>query len=372
MKHLHIADAHRSLGAQFVEYAGWEMPVSYSSLAEEHMAVRNAVGIFDASHMGEFSIKGPQALDFLQKVTTNDISKITVGGAQYSTVLNEHGGTRDDIFLYRLGETEYFLVCNASNVEKIASWLNEKNDLGAEINDITMTTTLFAVQGPKALATMQGLTDYDLTAMKRNKAAWVDIEGAIALVSRTGYTGEDGFEVFLTNEPMASPVRAEKLWKAILKSGEKYGIRPCGLGARDTIRLEAGLCLYGNELTEEISPLEAKIAYAVSLDKGSFIGRNALLNQKNSGLEKTRVGLRMLEAGIPRQGHGIFREGSKVGWVSSGTFSPLLKVGIAMGYVPPDVKVGDTLSIEIHERKRAARVAEWPFYNPEMYGHKRK
>lgn len=360
------------MGAQFVEYAGWEMPLSYTSLAEEHMAVRNAVGIFDASHMGEFSVKGPKALDFLQSVTTNDVSRLAVGSAQYSTITNELGGTKDDIFVYRLGESDYMIVCNAANVAKIGSWLAEKNREGTEIKDITLTTTLFAIQGPKALSTLQELTDFDLGKLKRFEAAWVDLGGAIALVSRTGYTGEDGFEIFLTNEPMESPKRAEALWMAIMKSGESHGIKACGLGARDTARLEAGLCLYGKELTEEISPLEARIEYAVNLEKGNFVGSDALREQKKSGLKKVRVGLRMLELGIPRHGHEIFKNGAKVGSVSSGTFSPLLKVGIAMGFVPPETKAGEILSIEIHERKRAAKVVEWPFYNPSMYGHKRK
>lgn len=372
MKLLHIANEHRSLGAQFVEFAGWEMPLSYTSLAEEHMAVREAVGLFDVSHMGEFSVKGPEALNFLQSVTTNDVSKLAVGGSQYSTVTNERGGTRDDILVYRLGETDYVVVCNASNVEKIGGWLTGKNKVGARIKDITMTTTLFALQGPKAQPTLQSLTDFDLTQIRRFRTAWVDVAGVATLVSRSGYTGEDGFELYLMDEPMSNPKRAGKIWEAMLKAGEGYGIKPCGLGARDTTRLEAGLCLYGNELTEEISPLEAKIDFAVRFEKGDFIGRDALLEQKKSGLKKVRVGLRMMEPGIPRHGHKIFRDGTNIGSVSSGTFSPLLKIGIAMGFVPPETKVGETLSIEIHERKRAAKVVEWPFYNPDMYGFKRK
>ncbi len=372
MKQLHISNVHRALGAQLVDYAGWEMPLSYTGLAEEHMAVREAAGIFDASHMGEFSVRGPKALDLIQNVVTSDASKLAVGGAQYAAMTNERGGTKDDIFVYRLGENDYMIVCNASNVGKIGAWLSEKNSPGAEVRDITMTTTLFAVQGPKALPSLQELTGFELGKLKRFKAAWVDFGGAVALVSRTGYTGEDGFEVFLTNEPMASPKRAERLWTSILEAGAKYGLKPCGLGARDTLRLEAGLCLYGNELTEEISPLEARIEYAVSLDKGSFIGLDVLREQKKSGVKRTRVGLRMLEPGIPRHGYGIFKGDAKVGEVSSGTFSPLLKVGIAMGYLPPDVKTEETVSIEIHERKRAAKVVEWPFYNPTLYGHKRK
>ncbi|MFH1821492.1 MAG: glycine cleavage T C-terminal barrel domain-containing protein [Methanobacteriota archaeon] len=258
----------------------------------------------------------------------------------------------------RLDESDFVVVCNASNVKKIGDWFVEKNKLGAEIKDITLMTTLFALQEPKALQTLQSLTDFDLTQIKRFKTAWVNVAGVVSLVSRTGYTGEDGFKLFLVDEPISNPKRAEKLWRAMLKAGENFGIKPCGLGARDSTRLEAGLCLYGNELTEEISPLEARIQYAVKLDKGDFIGRDALLEQKKFGPKKVRVGLRMLEPSIPRHGHEIFRDGIKVGSVSSGTFSPLLKSGIAMGFVPPETKVGETLSIEIHERKRAARVVD--------------
>ncbi|MGQ9788756.1 MAG: glycine cleavage system aminomethyltransferase GcvT [Candidatus Hadarchaeaceae archaeon] len=372
MKQLHIVNIHRSLGAQMIEFAGWEMPLSYTSLTEEHMAVREAAGLFDVSHMGEFKVSGKEALRFLQMVTTNDVSKLEILGSQYSTVTNERGGTRDDILVYRLAENDYLVVCNAANVEKIGNWFAQKNNFDVEIKDITMKTTLFALQGPKAMPTLQKLTDFDLSKIKRFRCAWVNIAGVESLVSRTGYTGEDGLEMFLMDEPQDNPRRAEELWKTILKAGKESGLKPCGLGARDTLRLEAGLCLYGNELTEEISPLEARIDFAVKLDKGDFIGREALLEQKKSGVKEIRIGLRMLEPGIPRQGYNIFRDGEKIGWVSSGTFSPLLKKGIAMGYVPPEVNVGDILSIEIHNRKRRAEAVEWPLYNPERYGSKRK
>jgi len=372
MKQLPLANIHRSLGAQFVEFAGWEMPLSYTSLVEEHMTVRDAVGVFDVSHMGKISVKGVGALDFLQGVTTNDVSKLNVGKIQYSTVLNERGGTRDDVLVYLLDEDNYLIVCNAVNVEKIREWFHENNEDRTMIDDLTMETPLFALQGPKALPTLQSLTDYDLSRIGRFRTAWIEVAGSKILASRSGYTGEDGFELFLMDEPVANPKGAEKIWKALLEAGKDHGIKPCGLGARDTLRLEAGLCLYGNELNEEISPLEARIEFAVKLDKGDFVGRDALLKQKKSGLRKIRVGLRMLEPGIPRHGYEIYREGEKIGWVSSGTFSPLLRIGIAMGFVPPDIKLGETLSIEIHERKRRARVVEWPFYNPDLYGFRRK
>lgn len=372
MKQLHLANVHRSLGAQFIEFAGWEMPLSYTSLAEEHLAVREAVGLFDISHMGEFTVKGSGALNFLQHVATNDVSRLVIGGSQYSTVTNERGGTKDDVVVYCMGENDFMIVCNASNVEKIGKWLVEQKYPGVEIEDITTTTTLFALQGPKAQLTLQRLTGFDLAQIKRFNIASIDVAGIRTLVSRSGYTGEDGFELFIMGETVFNPARAEKLWKALLKAGEGWGIKPCGLGARDTTRLEAGLCLYGNELTEDITPLEARIEFAVKFDKGDFVGRDALLKQKSSCLKRIRIGLRMLEAGIPRQGYEIFRDEIRIGSVTSGTFSPLLKVSIAMGYVVPDVKDGENLSVEIHGKKRAAKVVEWPFYDSKIYGRERK
>ncbi len=370
MKQLHIADVHRSLGAQMVEFVGWEMPLIYSSVAEEHLAVREAAGLFDVSHMGEFSVRGPRALDFLQRVTSNNVSRLVPGAGQYSTVTNERGGTKDDIIVYRLGENDFMVVCNAVNVEKLNGWFAEQKGSGVELKDITETTTMFAIQGPKAQPILQSLTNFDLTQIKRFKAAYVDVAGIRALAARTGYTGEDGFEIYLTDEPMSSPARAEKLWNALLKAGEGLGIKPCGLGARDTTRLEAGMCLYGNELTEEINPLEARIGFVVKFDKGDFIGRDSLFEQKDS-LKKVRVGLRMLEQGVPRQGYGIFHDSKNVGSVTSGTFSPLLKVGIAMGYAPPEIKEGERVSVEVHGKQRSAEIVKLPFYDTTKYGHSR-
>jgi aminomethyltransferase len=372
MKKLHIDNIHRSLSAEFTEFVGWEMPLKYSSVAEEHMAVREAAGLFDVSHMGEFLVSGPSALSFLQRVTTNNVSKLPDGGAQYSTVTNERGGTKDDITVYRIGEGNFMVVCNASNVEKIGGWFNEHRTSGVEIKDVTMTTTLFSLQGPKSQSVLQRLTGFDLTQIGRFKFAQINIAGVETLASRTGYTGENGFELYILNEPMSNPSRASKLWRAILGAGESDGVKPCGLGARDTTRLEAGMCLYGNELTEEITPLEARIDFVVKFEKGDFIGREALLMQKSSGLKRVRVGLRMLEPGIPRHGYGIFHDGEKVGWVTSGTFSPLLRVGIAIGYVSPEIGVGEKVEVDIHDRQRAAQVVSFPFYDPAKYGHTRK
>ncbi len=371
MKQLHLARAHRSLGAELVPFAGWEMPLKYTSVAEEHFAVREAVGLFDASHMGEFIVMGPRALDFLQLVTSNDVSKLAVGGAQYSTVLNERGGIRDDVVVYRLGEDEFMVVCNAVNVEKLNDWFG-KHGAGVDIRDTTISTALLAIQGPKAQQVLQPLTKFNLAQLKRFKAAETEVAGVHTLVSRSGYTGENGYELFVFDEPVSNPARVEKLWMALLQAGKGKSIKPCGLGARDTTRLEAGMCLYGNELTEEITPLEARIEFVVKLEKGEFIGRDPLLKQKNTGPKHVRVGLRMLEAGVPRQGYGVFRDGKKIGTITSGTFSPLLKVGIAMGYAEPNLKAGDKVAVEIHGKKRAAEVVDWPFYDPAKYGRTRQ
>lgn len=372
MKQLHIANVHRALGAQFVEFAGWEMPVVYTTVAEEHLAVREAAGLFDVSHMGEFKVRGSGALAFLQRVTTNDVSKLVIGAGQYSTVPNEHGGLKDDIIVYRLAEEEYLVVCNASNVEKIWNWFVQQKGPACELEDITDTTALFAIQGPKAQSILQRLTTFDLNQVsKRYKTASIDVAGIESTVARSGYTGEDGFEIFIMNESFSSATRAEKLWKEILKAGKDLGIKPCGLGARDTTRLEAGLCLYGNELSEDISPLEARIDFVVKLDKGDFIGRDALLMQKGN-LKRARVGLSMLEAGIPRHGYEISHDGEKVGSVTSGTFSPLLKIGIAMGYIPPSIKEGEKVEVEVHGKQRVAKIVSLPFYDPTKYGRTRK
>ncbi len=344
----------------------------YSSVAEEHLAVREAVGLFDVGHMGEFSVRGPKAVDFLQHVTSNDVAKLTVGDVQYSTVLNERGGIMDDVLIHRMKQDEFIVVCNAVNVEKLNGWFAQHRGDNATIKDISETTSMLALQGPNAQQVLQPLTELDLNQLKRYSATETEIAGTRVLVSRSGYTGEDGFELFIFDEPTTNSTRTENVWKTLLRAGEDAGIKPCGLGARDTTRLEAGLCLYGKELSEDTTPLEARIDFAVKFEKGKFIGRAPLLERKSAGLKHARVGLRMLEAGVPRQGYGIFKEDEKVGTVTSGTFSPLLKVGIAMGYAKPELNVGDKISVEIHGKKRAAEIVNWPFYDSTRYGHRRR
>jgi aminomethyltransferase len=355
-----------------VPFVGWDMPLKYTSIFEEHMAVRSAVGLFDISHMGEILVQGKTAIDFLQHLTTNDVSMLGLFGSQYSTVLNERGGIKDDIFVYRLDEEEYLVVVNAVNVEKIFDWFREHSSGEIKVDDITLTTAMLALQGPKAEPVLQQLTDFDLGGMKRFEANLMKVVDLELLVSRTGYTGEDGFELYLMDEPASNPGRAEKLWNAIMDAGEMSGIKPCGIGARDTTRLEAGYVLYGNELTEGITPLEARISYAVKLEKGEFIGRDALKEQKNVGLKRVRIGLRMLERGVPRQDYKLLKEGKEVGHVTSGTISPLLSTGVAMGYANPGLVPGDKLAVDIRGKPHAAEVANWPFYNTDKYGFSRK
>jgi aminomethyltransferase len=371
MKQLHITKVHHELKAQMVEFAGWDMPLQYSGIIEEHMAVRNAAGLFDISHMGEISIRGPNALDFLQRVTTNDVSKLAIGDAHYSTVLNENGGTLDDIFIYRLGEHDYMVVANAVNVDKIFKWFKNQANDEVELNDITMSTVMLALQGPMAQATLQKLTSFDLKTLGRFKAGFIEVAGTKTLVSRSGYTGEDGFELYLFDESQSEPSRAEKLWNELLNVGKEFGIKPCGLGARDSLRLEAGYVLYGHELAEYITPLEARIGFAVKLDKGDFIGREALLTQKEKGLTRTRIGLRTGDKGVPRQGYKVFADREEAGYVTSGTLSPILNVGIAMGYAPPSIKDANEVTIEIHGKQKAAEVVEMPFYDATKFGYGR-
>ena len=372
MKQLQLARIHRSLGAEMVPFVGWEMPLKYAGIAEEHMAVREAVGLFDISHMGEILVRGEASADFLQHIATNDILKLGVLDAQYSTVLNERGGIKDDIFVYRLDEREYLVVTNAVNVEKICGWFRQHASGKVEVEDITLTTVMLALQGPKAEGVLQQLTDFELGGWNRFRAAFMKVSDLQLLVSRTGYTGEDGFELYLMGEPASNPRRAEKLWNALLGAGEGVGIKPCGIGARDTTRLEAGYVLYGNELTENITPFEARISYAVKLEKGEFIGRTALKEQKKMGLRHARIGLRMLERGVPRQGYKLLKGGEEGGHVTSGTMSPLLNVGIAMGYASPDLVPGEEIAVDIRGKPYAAEVVNWPFYDPNKYGFMRR
>jgi aminomethyltransferase len=370
MKRLLLEEVHEDAGAQFIEFAGWRMPLQYTSIVSEHMAVRERAGLFDVSHMGEFLITGPGALEFLQRVTSNDVSKLAEGGAQYSTVLNEHGGVKDDVVIYRLAKARFLLVCNAVNIEKLERWFDEQKDPKTEVANISDNTVLLALQGPLAQQILQPLTPVDLRTIQRFHGQWVELAGIRCWVGRTGYTGEDGFEIFLMDLKEKDP--AVKIWRSLVDAGRSYGLALCGLGARDTTRLEAGLCLYGNELNEDITPLEARISFVVKFEKPEFIGKDALLELKQSGLKRVRVGLRMLESGVPRKGMKVLREGEVIGEITSGTFSPVLKRGIAMGYVPPSLEFGQHVEVEVHGRAKRAELVKWPFYDQTRYGWSRE
>ncbi len=365
MKQLQLSQVHQALGAELVQFAGWEMPLKYSRIIEEHLAVRRAVGLFDVSHMGEISIGGADALDFLQQMTSNNVLKLEVGAAQYAMVLNERGGVKDDVFVYRIGERDYMVVVNAVNVDKIYEWFRQKAGGEVKINDITDTTVMLALQGPRAQEVLQQLTDFELSELKRFRVAHAKVAGTETLVSRSGYTGEDGFELYILEQSASKAKQAEKVWNELLRIGEGAGIKPCGLGARDSLRLEAGFVLYGHELDEETTPLEALIDFAVKLDKGEFIGREALVEQREQGIKRKRIGLKMKGRGIPRQGYRMLKDGEEIGRVTSGALSPVLKAGIGMGYAPPGIDLGEEVAVEIHGRPRPAEIAGWPFHKEE-------
>ncbi|GIV27699.1 MAG: aminomethyltransferase [Bacteroidia bacterium] len=348
---------HIQLGAKMVPFAGFEMPVSYSGVNDEHLTVRNAVGIFDVSHMGEFVIKGKQALDLIQLITTNDASKLVDKKVQYSCMTNDNGGIVDDLLVYRWSKTEYYLVVNASNIEKDWNWIKEHNTFDAEMQNISDELCLFAVQGPKAISTLQKLTNIDLSKIPYYCFEAGELAGVKdVIISNTGYTGAGGFEVYVWNKD------AEKVWDAIMEAGKEFGIKPCGLGARDTLRLEMGFCLYGNDINDTTSPIEAGLGWITKFTK-NFIAKDILLDQKEKGVQKKLVGFEMIERGIPRQHYKIQdHQGNTIGEVTSGTQSPSLNKGIGMGYVKTELSEPDTeIFIVIREKPVKAKVVKIPF-----------
>ncbi|MDQ3536585.1 MAG: glycine cleavage system aminomethyltransferase GcvT [Bacteroidota bacterium] len=357
LKKVALNDIHIQLGGKMVPFAGYNMPVRYSSDIAEHKTVREAVGIFDVSHMGEFIIKGPHAYSLLQKTTSNDIGKLHIGQAQYAYLPNDKGGIVDDLLIYKIGEEEYMVVVNASNVEKDWDWFNRFNNEGATIKNISDTVSLFAVQGPKAAEALQSLTDTDLATLKYytfKKGTFADVDDVI--ISATGYTGAGGFEIYLPNE------HAENVWQKIMEAGAKYGIKPIGLGARDTLRMEMGYCLYGNEINDESCPLEAGLGWVTKFNK-SFTNSDKLIQKKTSGIKRKLVGFILEEKGIPRTHYKICNaEHEIIGEVTSGTLSPTLHKGIGMGYVNIAHSRPDTeILIEIRNKLFKARVAKLPF-----------
>jgi len=369
-----LYDIHRQI-AQMTVFAGFKMPLLYKGIIPEHLAVRNNVGLFDISHMGRVIVTGKDSENFLNYIITNDVSKIPPNKALYSVMCNENGGIIDDFVVYRMEEHKFLIVFNASNREKDYNWLlKHSKGFSVNINEVSDEVAMFAVQGPKAEKTLQEISTEDLSKIQRFACYTTRLTDVDVLVSRTGYTGEDGFEVFIWNAPLTNPEKAVKVWNAILKVGKPYGIEPCGLGARDTLRLEAGLCLYGNDIDETTTPLEARLSFVVKFYKEKFIGKEKLLNQKNEGVKRKRVGVKMMDPGIPRPGFEIYSDNNElIGKLTSGTFSPLLKCGIGMGYVKTsEAKTGNIVKIKIRKRLAKAEIVSFPFYNPERYGWKRK
>jgi aminomethyltransferase len=366
LKRTALSHIHEKLGAKMVPFAGYLMPVSYEGINAEHETVRNGVGVFDVSHMGEFILKGPDALDLIQRVTSNDASKLFEGKVQYSCLPNETGGIVDDLLVYCLpkqmnenNQDAYMLVVNASNIEKDWNWIQKYNTKNVDMHNISDKTSLLAVQGPKAVDVLQPLTDMNLRTMEyytfsKGKFAGVDN----VLVSATGYTGAGGFEVYFEN-----PV-AEQIWEKIFESGKAYGIKPIGLGARDTLRLEMGFCLYGNDIDDTTSPIEAGLGWITKFKK-EFTNSAALKEQKTQGVTKKLVGFEMVDRGIPRHDYEIMNaQGEKIGRVTSGTQSPSLQKAIGMGYVKPEyTSEGTEIFISIRDKKLKAKVVKVPFYD---------
>ncbi len=357
IKKIPLNDVHVSLGGKIVPFAGYEMPVRYSSDKEEHLTVRNGVGVFDVSHMGEFLIKGQGALDLIQKVTSNDASKIVDGQAQYSCFPNDKGGIVDDLIVYRFAEEDYMMVVNASNIEKDWNWVSSHNTAGVSMEDVSDDICLFAVQGPKATDALQPLTEVQLGDVKFYHFVKGEIAGVKdVIISGTGYTGAGGFELYVHKD------QAEVLWKAIFEAGAHLDIKPIGLGARDTLRMEMGYCLYGNDITDETSPLEAGLGWITKFTK-DFINSDALKAQKEAGVSKRLVGFKMVDRGIPRQGYEICDENEKViGEVTSGTMSPSLNIGVGLGYVESGMhKSGTEIYIKIRNKMVKAEISRPPF-----------
>lgn len=356
LKYVPLNDLHVKLGAKMVPFAGYNMPVRYSSDIEEHMAVRNNVGVFDVSHMGEFTVKGPEALDLIQRVTSNDASKLIDGQAQYSCLPNKTGGIVDDLIVYKIKDNDYLLVVNASNIEKDWNWISQFNNKGAAMKNISDDLCLFAIQGPKAVVTLQKLTKADLNAVKYYHFAIGEFAGVKdVIMSNTGYTGAGGFEIYVNKD------HAEKIWRAIFEAGKEFDIKPIGLGARDTLRLEMGFCLYGNDIDDSSSPLEAGLGWITKFTK-DFTNAASLKKQKDEGIKRKLAGFKMIDKGIPRHDYQIKdATGNVIGKVTSGTISPMLGIGIGLGYVTMEhAAPGSEIFIDIRGKALKAQVSKLP------------
>ncbi len=355
-KKIPLNDLHEKLGAKMVPFAGYYMPVRYSSDIEEHMTVRNGVGVFDVSHMGEFKVEGPQALDLIQRITSNDASKLVDGQAQYTCLPNEQGGIVDDLIVYKIKENDYFIVVNASNIEKDWNWFSRYNTTGATLKNLSDDICLFAVQGPKALGVLQKLTTSDLSTIKYYHFTIGEFAGvADVIMSNTGYTGAGGFEIYVNKRD------GEKVWNAIFEAGKEVNIKPIGLGARDTLRLEMGFCLYGNDIDDTTSPLEAGLSWITKFTK-DFTNSANLKKQKELGVTKKLVAFKMIDKGIPRHDYQLKdASGNVIGKVTSGTQSPVLSIGIGLGYVTTAYAApGAEIYVDVRGRSLKAQVSKLP------------
>ncbi len=348
---------HRSLGARMVDFGGWDMPVQYGGIIEEHNAVRNAVGLFDVSHMGEIEIRGPQAARLADYVTTNKVAKLKIGQAHYSGLLYPTGGFVDDILVHKVAEDQFFLCVNASNQEKDYEHIQAHNRFDAEVEFAGEKYAQLAIQGPKARATLQKLTAVDLAGIRYYWFKDGEVAGAPARIAHTGYTGEEGFEIYV------APGEAVRIWNEVMNAGAEFGIKPCGLGARNTLRLEAKMALYGHEIDASISPLEADLGWIVKLDKSDFVGRDALMRTAEAGLKRKLVGFEMRGRGIAREGYEVWLNGAPAGWVTSGSPSPTLGKNIGLCYLPLEqARPGTSIQIIIRNQPVDAVTVETPFY----------
>jgi aminomethyltransferase len=364
LKRTPLHAAHLRAGARMVPFGGWEMPVQYTGIVEEHRTVRRGVGLFDVSHMGEFEFRGPDALAFLQVLTTNDVASLEAGQVQYSLLCLPDGGIVDDLTLYRIASDEFLLTVNAANIEKDWAWVTEHLRGNIRAENVSDITALFAVQGPRAEALVGRLADRDVTGIGYYRFVKGRVAGAESYISRTGYTGEDGFEIYCYAR------EAEKVWDALLDEGRKERIAPIGLGARDTLRLELKYALYGNDIDQTTNPIEAGLGWVVKLDKGEFIGRSTIGRVKAEGVRRKLVGFEMVDRAVARHGYRILKDGVEVGVVTSGSYGPSVDRFIGMGYVSADGSaVGTEIQVEVRGTPHAARVVRTPFYPPNVRKH---
>ena len=357
LKRTALNGLHKSLGARMVEFGGWEMPVEYSGIIQEHLAVRRAAGLFDVSHMGEIEISGPHALSLLQHVTSNDASRLRDFQAQYSALMHPNGSAVDDCVVHRLAEGHYLICVNAANTDKDFDWIARHNSAGAELRNVSNEYSQLALQGPRAAEIVSKVSSTDISGLKYYWFCRAGLCGVEGLLARTGYTGEDGFEFYF------APGDSERVWCALIDAGRAQGLIPAGLGARNTLRLEAGYPLYGHELDEDTTLLEANLGWITRFDKGEFLGRDALLDERARGSRKKLVGFEMAGPGIARDGYDLYVANEKAGRVTSGSYAPFLKKNIGMAYTSsPSTGVGSEVEIEIRGRRAAARIVPLPFY----------